>query len=144
MATNNVFASSTSIHQSVTCSHPPTPTSGAPVRYGDMVGVALTAEDSAGLTTVDFTPGNVYLLSVKGVNAGGNVAVAAGDALYYVDGDTPVLSKKKTGYLAGNAVEAVVTGVSAGVYTGAITSGATATIPVRLSGTGLGIPPVSA
>ena len=142
MATNQVFRESDAINQSVTCTHPTTPTSGDPVRYGATVGVAVTAEDSAGLTTVAFD--GVWLLSVKGVNGAGNVAVAAGDALYYVDADTPVLSKKKTGYLAGNAVEAVVTGVSAGVYTGAITSGATATIPVRLSGTGLGIPPVSA
>ncbi len=142
MAKNLAFRESGFINQSVTCTHPTTPASGDPVRYGDMVGVAQTAEDAAGLTTVAFD--GVWLLSVKGVNAGGNVAVAAGDALYYVDADTPPISKKKTGYLIGNAVEAVVTGVAAGVYTGAITSGATATIPVRLSGTGLGIPPVSA
>lgn len=140
MATNQVFRESGSINQSVTCSHPTTPTSGAPVRCGDLVGVALTAEDAAGLTTVAFD--GVWLLSVKAVDGAGNSAVAVGDALYYVDADTPVLSKKDTGYLAGNAVEAVVSGVTS--YAGTITSGATATIPVRLSGTGLGIPPVSA
>ncbi len=139
MAKNQVFRTTGAENYSVTCSHPTTPASGDPVRYGDTVGVALINETADGLTTVAFD--GVWLLSVKGVNGAGNSAVAVGDALYYVDADTPVLSKKKTGYLAGNAVEAVISGTS---YAGTITSGATATIPVRLSATGLGIPPVSA
>lgn len=140
MAKNQVFRETGAENISVTCSHPTTPASGDPVRYGDLVGVALLAEDAAGLTTVAFD--GTWLLSVKGVNGAGNSAVAVGDALYYVDADTPVLSKKKTGYLAGNAAEAVVSGGT--TYAGTVGSGLTATIPVRLSGTGLGIPPVSA
>lgn len=134
MAKNQVFRESHAINQSVTCSDPTTPASGDPVRYGSLVGVALTAEDSAGLTTVAFD--GTWLLSVKGVNAGGNVAVAAGDRLYYVDADTPKISKKIAGYFIGIATEAVVSGTS---YTGAITSGSTATIPVHLTGAGTGV-----
>lgn len=134
MAKNQVFRTTGAENYSVTCSHPTTPASGDPVRYGALVGVAQTAEDTAGQTTVAFD--GVWLLSVKGVDGVGNSAVAAGDRLYYVDADTPALSKKATGYFAGNAVEAVVSGVTS--HAGTVTAGATATIPVRLSGAGTG------
>lgn len=96
---------------SVICSHPTTPVSGGPVRYGYRTGVALTLEsvagNASGYCTVDF--GNrEWSLSVKGVNDSGNSAVAAGDMLFYVDADTPVLSKKSSGYFFGFAQEAVV------------------------------------
>lgn len=134
MAKNQVFRAASAINQSVTCSDPATPASGDPVRYGSLVGVALTAEDADGKTTVAFD--GVWLLSVAAVNAGGNSAVAVGDRLYYVDADTPKISKKVAGYFVGEAVEAVVSGGTS--YAGTITSGATATIPVRLSGAGTG------
>lgn len=101
----------------VVCSHPTTPASGDPVRYGEMTGVALVAEDADGFTQVDFTPGRGWDLSVKGVDGAGNSAVAVGDKIYYVDADTPPLSKKATGRFFGFA-------------NGAVTSGATATIEV--------------
>lgn len=101
----------------VACTDPATPASGDPVRYGEMTGVALTAEDSGGLTQVDFRPGRVWNLSVKGVDGVGNSAVAEGDKLYYVDADTPKLSKKNTGRFFGYAQ-------------GTVNSGATATIAV--------------
>jgi predicted RecA/RadA family phage recombinase len=88
------------------------------VRVGELVGVALTAERSDGTTTVSFR--GVFDLSVKGIDGGGNSAVAVGDKLYYTDADTPVLNKKTTGRFVGHALETV-------------TSGATATIQVRLS-----------
>jgi predicted RecA/RadA family phage recombinase len=105
----------------VACSHPATPASGDPVRFGEMTGVALVTEGDGGQaaatdTTVLFG-GFVGTFSVKGVDGGGNSAVAAGDKLYYVDADTPVLSKKATGRFFGFA-------------NGAITSGSTATIEV--------------
>lgn len=114
MATNRRFHSGRVLRLTVA-----SPTvSGDPVVVGDMGGgVALTdykADD--GKATVDF--GGVYDLSVKGVNAAGNVAVAEGDSLYYVSGDTPHLSKKTSGVFFGYALEA-------------IDSGATATIMVR-------------
>src|SRR5689334_19556073 len=96
--------------------------SGDPVLINEMGGVALTDYDSAGGgATIDFS--GVYKLSVKGVNDGGNVAVAVGDALYFVSGDTPVLSKKSSGVFFGYALEVV-------------NSGATTTIKVRVRGAG--------
>ncbi len=108
--------------KSVVCSHPTTPLSGYPVRIGAETGVALTNESTAGTdlsgnatgyTTVDVGPGR-WKLSVKGVNDAGNVAVADGDALYYVDADigsgTGFLSKKRSGYFYGYAREVVTSG----------------------------------
>ncbi|HEY9337898.1 MAG TPA: capsid cement protein, partial [Kribbella sp.] len=74
-------------------------------------------ERADGTTSVD-TAG-VWNLSVKGVDGSGNSAVAVGDILYYVAADTPKLSKKATGVRYGYAMAA-------------ITSGSTATIPVKL------------
>lgn len=120
MATNAVHNEGRKL--SVTCSHPTTPSSGQPVRVGQSVGVAVTDERTDGTTTVDFGDG-VYDLSVKGVNDAGNSAVAVGDQLFYVDADiddgTGFLSKKDSGYFFGFANEAV-------------TSGATATVEVRV------------
>lgn len=91
--------------------------SGDPVVIGQLPGVAaVTAANGA--TCVAETTG-VFSLSVAGINAGGNSAVAVGDAIYYVAADTPKLNKKNTGVLFGYAL-------------GAVTSGQTATIPVRL------------
>lgn len=92
--------------------------SGDPVLVGQLTGVAIADVDTDNKTTVD-TEG-VYDLSVKAVDASANSAVAVGDAIYYVDADTPKLSKKATGVLFGYALEA-------------ITSGATATIEVKLA-----------
>ncbi len=101
----------------VACTDPATPASGDPVRYGEMTGVALTAEDSGGLTQVDFRPGRVWNLSVKGIDGAGNSAVAEGDKLYYTDADTPKINKKNTGRFFGYAA-------------GTVASAATATIAV--------------
>lgn len=108
-------------HMSVICSNPTTPLSGGPVRWGYATGVALVDEgdggNAAGYTTVDF--GNrVWNLSVKAINDSGNSAVADGDPLFYVDADTPHISKKASGYFFGFAKAA-------------ITGGATATIAVH-------------
>ncbi len=100
---------------------PATPASGDPVIVGTIPGVAITKEaeggNAAGETTIA-TEG-VFNLSVKGVDGGGNSAVAVGDKIYYVTGDTPKLSKKTSGVLFGKAL-------------GAVNSGATAAIPVML------------
>lgn len=104
----------------VVCSDPASPKSGDPVRFGEKCGVALIDEAADGKTTVDFTPGHGYDLSVKGVDGSGNSAVALGDKIYYVDADTPKLSKKATGRLFGYAWET-------------ITSGSTDTIVVMLA-----------
>jgi predicted RecA/RadA family phage recombinase len=104
----------------VACSDPASPTSGSPVRFGELTGIALTDEGEGGNTATEttvFFGDCVADVSVKGVDGSGNSAVAAGDSIYYVDADTPKLSKKTAGYFFGVALEAV-------------TSGATATIEV--------------
>ena len=100
----------------VACSNPTTPSSGDPVRYGEMTGVALTDEGEGGNAATETT---VYFgdcvvdVSVKGVDDSGNSAVAVGDSIYYVDADTPHLSKKASGYFFGVAQEAVGSGSTA-------------------------------
>ncbi len=102
----------------VTVSHPTAPVSGDPCRWGEKVGVALADEDTVtGKTTVKFD--GCATFSVKGVDGSGNSAVAVGDILYYVDADTPKLSKKATGVRFGYAA-------------GTVGSGSTATITVEV------------
>lgn len=115
MAANQLYASGRRLYLAAT--DPATPASGDPVLVGQMPGVAIDAEDSSGNTTIDF--GGVYNLSVKGIDGGGNSAVAVGDIIYYVTGDTPVLSKKNSGVRFGYALATV-------------TSGGTATIAVKV------------
>lgn len=115
MAKNRVYRRGEEL--SLVCTDPATPNSGDPVLFGQVPGVALTTEDANGNTSVALE--GVFNLSVKGVDGSGNAAVAAGDILYYVSGDTPVLSKKATGVRFGYAMAAV-------------SSGATATIAVKL------------
>lgn len=115
MATNAKFDAGDQL--SVVCTAPTTPASGGPVLFGKRPGVAVTDERTAGDTTVAFK--GVYTLSVAGIDGSGNAAIAAGDILYYTDGDTPKINVKTTGTRFGYAKEAV-------------TSGATATIEVIL------------
>lgn len=96
--------------------NPATPASGDPVRFGNLTGVAILNEGEGGVgateTVTDFDFG-VYDLSVKGIDGNGNSAVAKGDALFYVDADTPKISKKSAGYLFGFALEAIDAGATA-------------------------------
>lgn len=120
MATNRVFEAGDQLQLAAT--HPTTPASGGPCRYGEMVGVALTDEQADGLTTIAFK--GVFLLSVKGTT-GSDSAVAAGDRLYYVDADSPPISKTTSGRPVGFAV-------ATPGNPGTVGSGLTATIGVRL------------
>jgi hypothetical protein len=151
MAKNIVYESG--YQQSVVCSDPATPVSGDPVRYGNLTGIALTDEgdggNSATETTVNFGP-FVAELSVKGVDGSGNSAVAVGDGLWYVDADTPKLSKKTAGYFYGFAMEVVGSGLTATIKvmhvpspgTGALAAGSigatqlasSAVTPAKLAG----------
>ncbi len=100
---------------------PAVPVSGDPVRVGEIPGVAITKEGEGGNAATQTTVATegVFNLSVKGVDGGGNSPVALGDKLYYVDADTPKLSKKVAGHFFGKAL-------------GTVNTGATATIPVLL------------
>ena len=102
----------------VAVSHPASPASGDPVRIGEFCGVAVRDKGTATETTVRVR--GVVSVSVCGVDGSGDSAVAVGDRIYYVDTDTPPLSKKNTGCLFGYAL-------------GTVTSGGTATINVLLA-----------
>lgn len=134
MATNLVFDDGP---LSVVCSDPATPQSGDPVRYGPFTGVALTDEGEGGNiateTTVDFRE-FVWDLPVKAVDGSGNSAVAVGDALYYVDADTPKLSKKNTGYLFGFAMEAILAGQTATIRVRKVSPGFSTPADATLNG----------
>ena len=115
MAKNQVFDEGDQL--SLVCTDPATPKSGDPVLVGQIPGVALTDERADGTTSV-CTEG-VFRLSVKGVNGSGNTAIAAGDIVTYVAGDTPKLGVKASGVRFGYALDPV-------------TSGSTTTIRVKL------------
>lgn len=112
MAQNEVFAHHKAA--SLVCDDPATPASGDPVTCGQVPGVALTDEGDGGngATATTVALDGVFDLSVKGVNGSGNSAVAVGDIIYYVSGDTPKLSKKATGVRFGYAREAVASGAT--------------------------------
>lgn len=85
--------------------------SGDPMVVGQIPGVAETASDASNNVTMQTV--GAYNVSVKGIDGGGNSAVAIGDILYYVSGDTPPLSKKATGVRWGYALAAVTSGATA-------------------------------
>ncbi len=116
MATNMIIQWTKS--RALTCSYPATPASGDPVVCGKIPGVALAAEDTAGVTTVALD--GQFTLSVKGEDASGNSAVADGDILYYEQGQTPPVDKDATN------------GVRFGYARGAVVSGATTSIAVEI------------
>jgi predicted RecA/RadA family phage recombinase len=119
MAKNQVFDDGEQL--SLAATDPATPASGDPVVVGQLPGVALTAERADGTTTIKTN--GVYNLSVKGVTtAAANSAVAVGDLIYYVPGNTPKLSKA-----VGDAGA-----VRYGYALGTVGAGATATIPVKI------------
>ena len=63
------------------CSDPAVPAAGDAVRLGEIGGVALTNEDAAGNTVVDFGPA-VYTLNVHDNLSGG---ILVGQKIYYED-----------------------------------------------------------
>ncbi len=100
------------------CSQPATPQSGDPVICGQIPGVALTAEDSNGVTTVALD--GTFDLLVKGETTT-DAAIAVGDIAYYDTAATPhKINRDNTN------------GVRFGYAMAAVSSGATATIPVRV------------
>lgn len=116
MAKNTVIMWTESL--ALVCSAPATPQSGDPVICGQIPGVALTTEDSNGVTTVAVN--GVFDLSVKGETTT-DAAVAVGDIVYYDTAATPhKINKDNTN------------GVRFGYAMAAVASGATTTIPVRV------------
>jgi hypothetical protein len=94
-----------------------------PVVVGQIPGMTLTATQSSGTQVATVMTEGVVNLSVKGITTGGgNGAIAQGDILYYVPGQTPKLSKYSDGASA----------VRFGYAIGTVLSGATSTIAVLL------------
>jgi hypothetical protein len=87
--------------------------SGQPCAVGALTGVAVTDRDTTGFATVDFS--GAYTLTVNAVNAGGNLAIAVGDPIYFVSGDTIKLSGKVAGLLFGFALDALASGTSGAI-----------------------------
>lgn len=90
---------------SVATTSPVQPSSGDPVRYGYLTGIALTTYGSDNKTTVNF--GN-YVCSIPVTATGGNIA--AGDALYYRDSISGVTNYSTGTYYFGVALAAVTSG----------------------------------
>jgi hypothetical protein len=108
MATNIKYEPGWSLN--LTCTKPDAPDSGDPVRIGNLTGIAIKDEDTAGKTVV-YTGPFVAEFSVKD-NGGSGIAV--GDTIWYHDDATPVLDNVPTGgYYYGIALEAVTAGQTA-------------------------------
>jgi predicted RecA/RadA family phage recombinase len=102
MATNIKYEPGWSLN--LTCTKPDKPNSGDPVRIGNLTGIALKDEDTAGKTTV-YTGPFVAKFSVKD-NGGSGIAVGA--PIWYHDDATPALNNVSTGgYYYGIALEAI-------------------------------------
>jgi predicted RecA/RadA family phage recombinase len=85
--------------------------SGDPTAVGQIPCVALTDRDANGNASVQCD--GVFSVPVKGIDGSGNAAVAVGDVLYWVSGDTPKLSKKTSGVRWGYAMATVGSGATA-------------------------------
>ncbi|GEM_PF-1836793 len=103
----------------VTLTAPAALDSGDVFQVGTIIAVAVADAESG--AEVEGKRTGVFDLSVKGINDDGGSAVSIGDHLYFVNGDTPKVSKKISGNFAGFAMETV-------------DSGTTATINVLLTG----------
>jgi hypothetical protein len=77
---------------------------------GMVPAVADGDRNADGVTTANLQ--GSYDLTVKAIDAGGNSAVAVWDAIYFVDADTPKLSKKATGVLFGFAMSTLLAGAT--------------------------------
>lgn len=106
MATNTVYEKATNLPV-VQAGR----TAGDPMVVGQIPGVAETSSDASNNVTMQ-TEG-AYNVSVKAIDGGGNSPVAIGDILYYVDADTPKLSKKTSGVRWGYALATVTSGGTA-------------------------------
>lgn len=110
---------------------PASPKSGDPCRFGTKVVGVAEGDMDAGTSLTTMNIDCVASLSVKAVDGAGNSAVTAGDLLYYMDADTPKLSKKNTGVPFGIAYGNDLTDGGLDTRTGTlIAAGSTANIRV--------------
>lgn len=92
--------------RSVVVSYPESPVSGGVCLYGNLAGIALTDERTAGDTTVDFGP-YVVSLSVTDSATGG---IAKGDSIFASQASPIVMSNDSTGVFFGYADEVISDG----------------------------------
>lgn len=118
---------------------------GDPCLLGHLPGVSMNGQTYVGAVKSATVPQTidtlgVYTLSVQGITTGGgNAAIASGDIVYYVPGNTPKLSANSTGT---GAIEfgivlglPTVAGGDSGYGGGtAVASGATTSVDVRIGG----------
>jgi len=113
MAKNQVFEGSAA---KVVVTYPTTPKSGDMCRVGSLCGIALTDEDTAGYTVVEFSRDKRWDLSVTASSA-----ISVGDKLYFHDA-SGINNTAAGGYFCGITFEALASG--------------TAVIEVKLEGPG--------
>lgn len=97
----------------IACSDPATPASGDPVRIGAFCGVAVGDERTDGTTVVRVR--GVVRIPVRGHDGGANSPVAVGDKLFYLDANTPKVSKNIAGTFFGYALGTVPAGQTANI-----------------------------
>lgn len=109
MAKNRVYTNGQ--YLGLVCTFPAVPASGDPVLVGEMPGVAETAENTVdGITSVDLGPA-VYTLSVTSVST----AIAVGDRLFATKASPVVINNVNTGVPFGFALGAVLTGATSSI-----------------------------
>ncbi len=101
MATNRKYKDGDQL--SLVATDPTTPSSGDPVVFGELPGVALNDEDSDGETTIQFN--GVFELDVEAEGS----AVTAGDIVYYDTADDG-LNNDNSNVRFGYALEDVTSG----------------------------------
>lgn len=110
---------------------PTSPVSGGACLFGQLPGVAEIDKDATTLITT-LNLDCIAELVVQGVNAGGNVAVTAGDIIYASAADPVVLSKVATGIRFGIAFGNALTDNSADIRTGTLVVSGVTTTTIRV------------
>jgi len=107
MAKNRVYEDGRYLYVDV----PEGTSSGDPVVFGNIPGVAQIDRDSDGKATIDTS--GVYKLDVNGADDVGDAAISAGDVIYY---DGGILNVDATnGIRFGYALEAVASGATTNI-----------------------------
>lgn len=99
----------------IAASAPTTPTSGSPVRYGSLTGVALTDEGEGGNDSGNITMDGGYRIWDLLVHDSGGAGISVGDAIFFDDTATgsPTTNlnlDSVNGYFFGFALEAISAG----------------------------------
>lgn len=114
--TTNLIQDEGAILGNIAASAPTTPTSGSPVRYGSLTGVAITDEGDGGNDSGNITMDGGYRVWDLLVHDSAGGGISVGDAIFFDDtatgsGTTTNLNTDSTnGYFFGFALEAISAG----------------------------------